>query len=276
MWCVWQRVVTCGVYCFLISDVRDPPPELFLRNPVAYQTQVHNASAVVLLEFLRHVGIPTLQWQKAARDGNGHTNETLHAHMFHACRVWAFKPNCTMTSLLALISYFCTHVKISAVVHAYSSVSLLGRIGMAMDRLLEYFNLLQQRRMNAFAGFDNAMHSTDIILPMLHVDHAYTAAMKGAAPGEHPLTQSMIYQIRAVQDLCVQHCGTDLTQHDPMNRFWYTGNAVPLEAGDFRFRKPWLWRERVEAGTSAGAGRDGGQTAERYVRDAFAYHLFPK
>lgn len=228
----------------------------------------------MLLEFLRHVGIPTLQWQKAARDGNGQTNETLHAHMFHACRAWAFKPNCTFTSLLALVSYFCTHDKISAVVHAFSSVSLLGRMGMAIDRLLEYFNLLQQKRMNAFAGFDTGLHSTELILPMLHVDHAYMSAMTGIPPGEHAVTNSMIFQIRAVQDLCLQFCGSDLTKQDSLNRFWYTGNAVPLEGGDYRFRKPWLYRTRVEAGISAGAGRDTAQTAERYVRDAFAHHMF--
>jgi hypothetical protein len=273
--------VTCGIYCFLVTDVTDPPPELFLRNPTAYRRQVRSASATVLLFFLQHVGIPTLQWQKAAREGNGATNEVLHAHMFHACRCWAFKPNCTLTSLLALISYFCTHAKIAAVVHAYSSVSLLGRIGMAVDRLLEYINLLQQRRMNAYSGFDTALHNTHLLQAMLHVDHAYQEATNGHPPSESPVTNSMIFQIREVQDLCLRLCGSNLTIPDPRNHFWYTGNPVPLEAGDYRFRKPWLWRDRVAQGTSTGAGRSSNrpgdaQTAEAYVRDAFANHMFNK
>ena len=62
-------------------------------------------------------------------------------------------------------------------------VSLLGRVGrcMAIDRLLEYVNLLQQKRMNAFIGFDTALHHTPLLRAMLHADHAYEEAVHGAA-----------------------------------------------------------------------------------------------
>jgi hypothetical protein len=257
-------------------DVTDPPPELFLRNPNAYLQQLNSATAIVLFWFLREVGIPSLQWQRAARDGEGAKCETLHAHMFHVCRAWANKPNCTLTSLLALISYFCTHPKIRDVVQAFSAVSLLGKVGMWSDRLLEYINLLQQKRMNAFTGFDTALHNTPLLQPMLHVDHAYQDAMRGHPPSEHPVTNSMIFQTREVQDLCLVKCGSDLTVPDALNHCWYTGNAVPLDQGDYRYRRPWVYRARVAQGASAGAGHASAESAESYVRGAFEYHMFRK
>ena len=270
-----QRVLVCGIYCFILQDVTDPPPALFLSNPQAYLHQVHSASGIVLFWFLRVAGIPALQWQKDGRDGAGEMCGVLHALMLHACRCWGNKPNCVLTSLLALMSYFCTHSKISAVVLAFSSVSLLGHVGMHIDRLLEYINLLQQKRMSTFQGFDNNLHHTELLQPMIHVDHAYQEARKGHTPTETPITNSMIFQTRAVQDLCVRLCGTDLTVRDPLNRFWYTGNAVRLEGGDYRWRKPWEWLRRVAAGLSAGCGRARAETAEAYVRNVFANHMFP-
>ena len=266
--------MTAGIYCFFIMDVQEPPPALFLRNPDAYLRQLQNASAIVLFMFLRHVGIPAIQWQRAARDGEGKKNETLHAHMLHCCRCWGNKPNCALTSLIALISYYCTLPKIASLVHAFSSVSLLGRVGMAMDRLLEYINMLQQKRMNAFQGFDSAWHNTDLLQPMLHVDHAYQEAKAGRDPTQPVVTNSMIFQIREVQDFILETCGTDLTVPDPLNRFWYTGNATPLDTGDYRFKKPWVWRTRVAQGHSTGAGRAHAQSSEDYVRDQFDGHMF--
>ena len=86
----------------------------------------------------------------------------------------------------------------------------------------------------------------------------------------------MIFQIREVQDLCSVKCGSDLTVPDALNHCWYTGNAVPLDQGDYRYRRPWVYRARVAQGASAGAGRASAESAESYVRGAFEHHMFRK
>jgi hypothetical protein len=65
---------------------------------------------------------------------------------------------------------------------------------MAIDRLLEYVNLLQQKRMNAFIGFDTALHHTPLLRAMLHADHAYEEAVHGAAKTDDPMTKSMMWR----------------------------------------------------------------------------------
>jgi len=51
--------------------------------------------------------------------------------------------------------------------------------------------------------------------------------------------------------------GTDLMAHEPGNKLWHTGNAVPLDGGDYRERKPWhFFYLLVQEGYVAGAGRD--------------------
>ena len=185
------RVITVAIYATIVQDVTNPPPQLFLTSPDAYLARVNSGGAVVLLQFLRHVGIPALQWQRAARSGEGRKLVKLMAIALHSFRCFQYKIGCAQISMLALISYLCVHDKLAAVVFAYSgacqpcpllppiapahpgkacarprlclaAVSLLGRVGrcMAIDRLLEYVNLLQQKRMNAFIGFDTALHHT--------------------------------------------------------------------------------------------------------------------
>ena len=78
---------------------------------------------------------------------------------------------------------------------------------MAIDRLLEYVNLLQQKRMNAFIGFDTALHHTPLLRAMLHADHAYEEAVHGAAKTDDPMTKSMIFQARLLQVKIVRNHG---------------------------------------------------------------------
>lgn len=155
---------------------------------------------------------------------------------------------------IGLASLLCTHPKVAAVVKAYSSISLLGRTGrnMYIDRLLEYVNLLQQQRMNAFVGFDTALHHTPLLRAMLHVDHAYCEAAHGAAPTEQPLTNSMLNQARLLQDLFLKELGRDLTVPNEHNAFWWTGVKQNMYDGEFRFKMPWVWAERVWDGLSKG------------------------
>ena len=77
------RVVAVAIYAFIIQDVKNPPPELFLSNPDAFESRVNSVGAIVLLKFLRIAGIPSMQYQRAARQGRGDKLQTLFAHTFH-------------------------------------------------------------------------------------------------------------------------------------------------------------------------------------------------
>ena len=52
--------VTVAIVVFFTTKVTQPPPELFLSNPTAYFERIQNASGIVLVEYLRHCGFPTL------------------------------------------------------------------------------------------------------------------------------------------------------------------------------------------------------------------------
>ena len=213
--------------------------------------------------------------------------------------------------LVGLVSLLSTHPKIQQVVRAYSSVSLLGRPGrnMYVDRLLEYVNLLQQKRMNAFTGFDSALHHTPLLRAMLHVDHAYCEAAHGAAPTDAPMTHSMLFQARILQDMFLRELGRDLTVDCNNNPFWpgcmcmrlhcrvknahglpipptrvphafrWTGRAQDMYNGDFRFKRPWEWWGRVAQGLSGGVGAQGiapREEWEAYVRHFIKHGLWDR
>jgi len=156
--------------------------------------------------------------------------------------------------LIGLATLLCTHPKIRRVVEAYSAVSLLGRPGRCfyLDRLLEYVNLLQQQRMNAFTGFDTALHHTPLLRAMLHVDHAYQDATFGSTPTDNGMTNSMLVQARLLQDMFLKELGRDLTIPNDHNAFWWTGVKQDMYTGDFRYKMPWIWPERVWRGLSLG------------------------
>jgi len=126
---------------------------------------------------------------------------------------------------------------------------------MAIDRLLEHVNLLQQKRMNAYIGFDTALHHTPLLRAMLHADHAYEEAVHGAAKTDDPMTVSMIFQARLLQDMFLAKLGRDWTLVDDTNPFWFSGTPTPMSQGDFRYRKPWEWVRRVAEGLSRGHDR---------------------
>ena len=188
------RVVSAAIVMYLVLDVRYPSPDLFLTSPDQYIARVRHAGGIVLLMFLKYGGSPTLWWQRAARAAQSNRAIELHAYAFHINRAGAFKPNCVHVSLIFMLSIIATHPKIAAVVRAFLSISLLGGIGRSQwcDRLLEYVNFLQQKRMDAFSGFDSALHNTELLPAMLHVDHAYEEAVHGCSATEEPMTKSML------------------------------------------------------------------------------------
>ena len=55
-----------ATFIYIINFVKVPPPSLFLRSPVLYMSLVENATGIVMLQALRHVGLPVVEWHQAA------------------------------------------------------------------------------------------------------------------------------------------------------------------------------------------------------------------
>ena len=144
---------------------------------------------------------------------------------------------------------------------------------MAIDRLLEYVNGIQQKRMGAWQGFENAMHNTPLLYPLLHVDHAYQEAVHGCARTDDPMTNAMLFQARVLQDKFLERLGKNLTINTDVNPFWYSGQAVPMrDSTDMHRRQPWLWAKRVQEGRSKGVWGDSQKwddNARDFIDDGF-------
>ena len=69
---------------------------------------VQNASGIVMLEALRHVGLPTIGWHRAAREGDGLRVERLHALAWHQYRC-THKTKSQLISIWFLLSIYGTH-----------------------------------------------------------------------------------------------------------------------------------------------------------------------
>lgn len=52
------QAITVAIIVYLVVHVKHPPPDLFLSNPIAYMALIEHAGGSVLLEFLRHAGLP--------------------------------------------------------------------------------------------------------------------------------------------------------------------------------------------------------------------------
>ena len=96
---------------------------------------------------------------------------------------------------------------------------------------------------------------TTLLRAQIHVRHAFQAVETGSVESDDGIKASMLIMARLLQDEFVRMLGRDLTIHDPHNKCWHTGNAVPLDTGDFRQRRPWEWIWRVTFGRSAGKWR---------------------
>ena len=182
-------------------------------------------------------------------------------------------------ALIALFGFTCTLPALQKVLYAVSSLSMLGRLSsnIYMDRYLEFVNKIQQgcKRSASSASFGRALDMTTLLPALLHVRHAFKATESGAAASDDPITDSMLVQARLLQDEMRRLLGTDLTIYDPLNRFWHTGNAVPLAEGDVRWRRPWEWLWYVAFGRSAGKGRSRIERWDKYVRRFVYEHFFP-
>jgi hypothetical protein len=274
-----HHAITIAIVAYLIQDVISPPPSLLFRSPELYLQQCHSATAVVLIRYLQYVGFPILQWQRASREGDGGKLKKLFAYSHHLFRSACHKPVCAQISLIALLSFCCTLPAIQDVLLATVSLSLLGRVGSNMytDRLLEYVNKIQQgsKKSASAASFGKALDFTTLLRAQMHVRHAFQAAETGSADSDDPVTENMLRMARMLQDAFVRTLGRDLTILDPNNHCWHTGNSVPLYTGDFRYRRPWEFYERVQSARTCGKHRSRHETwfayAERFVHE----HFFP-
>lgn len=102
----YSTVVATFVY--IVNHVKRPPPEVFLQNPILYLTMVENASGIVMLQALLHVGLPTVEWHQAAREQRGRDVDHLHALAYHQYRA-THKTNSQVISIIHLLSMHATH-----------------------------------------------------------------------------------------------------------------------------------------------------------------------
>ena len=239
---------------------------------------METATGIVLVKYLQYAGFPILQWQRAAREGDGLKLKKLFAYSHQLFRSVSHKPVCAQISLIALLGFCCALPALQNVLLVTVSLSLLGRRGgnMYIDRVLEYINKVQQgsKRSAHAASFGRALDMTTLLRAILHVRHAFQAAETGRVESDDGITRSMLIMARKLQDELVRAVGRNLTTPDPDIKTWHTGSHVPLATGDYRTRRSWETPERVAFGRNAGKWRSRNETwlafAIRFVQD----HIF--
>ena len=257
------QVVTVGAVSFILNDVKDPPPELFLRDLDAYAANVNSGGGTVLLMFLKYGGYVIAAWQWVGRSGGGLSVRKLVATAFHYFRGPTHKVGSRHIALITLLGLCCAYPPLQAALLDACAVSMLGNPGgyVEIDRFVEAINFLQQQRMNSFTGFESGLHhKTGLLKAMLHVDHAWQAAESGGNRTQDVFSKSMGFEAIKLRKLFKRRLGTDLTHDDDTNALWHTGTAVRMDGGDYKERRPWEWLWRVAAGTALGKWATGRPT----------------
>ena len=149
----------------------------------------------------------------------------------------------------------CAHPKLQTILEYFCTISFLGRIFVPFDRFLEYVNLLQQKRSTAFRGFDSQLQFSKFLKPLVHVDGAWKEADGPGTGLDDGIPEFLYNDVAELRRKLRATLGTDLSKHVTGNTLWHTGNAVPLDGGDYRERMPWVYVKMVQAGRSAGKGR---------------------
>ena len=269
--------LTIGSYSFMVQNVVEPSFDLFLSNPALYETSIENAGGLVMFKFLQNVGTPVLHWLLAGREANGQTCEDLHCLSFHQNRATTHKVNCVMISLLAILSTCATDPTAAAIAKDSCAFSATGKEGSLSfgDRYLEWLNLLQDQRDGKFAAFDKALHYTDHLEALMHVEQAWQTAKNGASPLHDPVRQSTLNAAEVVRKELLAKLGTDLTIPNTHNPFWYTGNPVNLAGGAAMRYRPWEYVQNVAAGLAAGKDRVSLEAWDAFLARMIAEQLFP-
>ena len=244
--------VTVAIVVFFATKVTQPPPELFFSNPTAYLARIQNASGVVLAEFFRHVGGPTLIWQRGTRGREGTTLDDLHALALHKFRC-AHKTSSSQISLLHLISIYGIHPELRRYARERLFVSLTPNIGAAIgaDKSLECMNEVQKAG-NVGPSLIQSLSFTALIQPMQYVYRHWKIAMGTLAASSTGIRPSMENEINVLVELFVDLVGTDLETYTKHNTLWHTGNPVDMRAAsNLKRGRPWLWIWSVAAGRSS-------------------------
>ena len=268
--------VAVAILLYFSTVVTSPPPELFLSDPVMYIELIENAGGIVLAQFLRHSGLPTLFWQRGTRGMEGETLDNLHCLALHKFRV-AHKTSSVQISLLHLISIYCTHPKLRAYLRARLFVSSLGHVGasIATDKSVENQNEFQAERAVG-QSLLGTLQFTPLLQPMHHVQRVYKRLVGVDVAADDGVRTSTVNEVDALVRLFKAKLGTDLRTYTTHNPFWHTGNPVNLRAdANLKQGRPWEWIWRHAAGLSAGhrgAGRP--EAWGQFVRRHLQNHMF--
>ena len=274
---VFLQTVSVAIVVYFTTVVHSPPPALLYSNPAAYCQQIHSAGGVVLFQCLQYAGAPVLTYQRSIRSRDGAPLPELHAYAVHLHRA-VHKTQEKVIMVIALLGYYCIHPALQRMKAAFCGVSLLGRFGscMAFDRLVEYINLRQSQRNSSFRAFESALHYTPRLLPMMHVDAAYTAAVSGGeSGGDAGYDPRMIRGVQHLVTLFEQRAGRDLTIPSTHNPFFHTGSNVNRNAGAARENRPTEWLWAVESGRSAGDGQTA-QSCPVWLQNLLHSHMFQR
>ena len=271
----FHRVVTAAIMCYLLLDVKSPRPALLFSDPALYAARLRHGGGIVLWMYLLHAGFPVLNFQRAIRSGNGRGIQDCLCYAFHCYRSLAHKTKSEFITLTVLTGMVCAHPKLQEVLMNCCCVSLLGSNLMAYDRLIEYVNLLQKKRATAFKGFEKQLNFTRLLKALVHVDAAWKEADGGGTGLDDGIPAYLYNDVSELRRKLRETLGTDLEADHPGNSLWHTGNAVPLDGGDYWERMPWEYQDRVTFGRSLGVGRAGRpQSWRERVNDFIDGHLF--
>jgi hypothetical protein len=275
--------VTVAILVYFTTKVTSPPPELFFSEPVAYLARIENATGVVLAEFLRHVGLPTLFWQRGTRGREGSTLDDLHCLALHKFRC-AHKTSSSQISLLHLVSIFGTHPELRAYLRRRLFVNLTPSVGAAIgtDRSLECMNEAQKER-NVGPSLLYSLTFTLLIQPMQYVYRQWKIAMGTLAASFTGVRASMENEIDVLVREFTAKIGTDLQTYTTHNELWHTGQPSDMRApANRRKGRPWelIWSVASGASACLQKNADGPSPvreswvdwAERHL----ANHMFPQ
>ena len=268
----FHRVVTAAILCYMELHVTDPPPALFRTDPRAYIARVNHQGGVVLMMYLLHGGVPILSYQRAIRKGNGKRCAEMMAYSVHLQRSLAFKVKSVLINLFCLLGATCTHPKVQQVIELCGFISLFGDNLFAYDRFIEYVNRLQINRSTAYRGYDSQLHFTAYLKPLVHIDAAWQEVDGAGHNLDDGIPTYLYNDVDQLVRKLVATLGTDLTVLSAGNSLWHTGNPVPINGGDYRERRPWLWIWEVAFGRATGKGR--GQNERRHWREHVKRWLF--
>ena len=270
----FHRVSAAGIVAYLLLDVKQPPPRLLISDPRAYRALVRHAGGSIILTYLFFAAIPILYWQRMIRAGKGSEITMLYAYAFHCFGSLGRKFKSVFICMIALMGLRCAHPKLVKVLEATCVISFLGRTWIAKDRFLEYVNLLQQKRSTAFRGYDSQIQFSSLLKPLVHVDTAWKMADGQGVGIDDGIPEYLHHDVSAIRRGLRAKLGTDLTIVHAGNPLWHTGNAVPLDGGDYRERAPddYVWA--VCAGDSAGKGRKKRMDWKTWATAFVGHHWF--